>query len=334
MLLNPSEREFFRQAVVYLNSVVEAASLKAGVKYIDITDSFGESALCGLDKVKAMNGLKPGDDFPDIDFINWFKLIAQESFHPRPVGHQMIADRIVAQIPDVRTYDYCRQEYGRLTVSCPVPNVVAPQPDDYWLVDGQTHGYESLRRIDFMDAGTYAFDTVEANIELPDYSFAAGSDVDIEIHSEPYVIGTYQANDNGSLSVDIQLPQGLEPGFHTVHVIGKSYSGEQLDVYQVIKKDAVNEKEKESDHEYPSFATANYPINTENVSSVEPTPESGQVLGSAENNQLTKENNSNLDNLGAIVSVKSSSVNVILVIGSVVLVLGAALSVFLRLRRR
>ncbi|CAN5381484.1 hypothetical protein BH10PAT4_BH10PAT4_5440 [soil metagenome] len=329
LLLNPSEREFFQQAVVYLNSVVKAASLKAGVKYIDIIDSFGDSALCGSDKVRAMNGLKPGDDFPDIDFINWFKVIAQESFHPRPVGHQMIADRIVDQIPDLRTYDYCQQEFGRSTGSCPVSNVVAPQPADYWLVDGQTHGYESLRRIDFMDAENYSFDAVDAKVELADYSFAAGSDVVIEIHSDTYVLGTYRVDDNGSLATNIVLPQDLQPGFHTVHVFGKSYSGEPIDVYQVIKKDAVNEKE--NDKANSGLATSNNLVNNADGSVSEQPLATDQVLGSADYRQHQLDSNSKL---GTISNIKPGTGNIFVAVGLVVLLLSGAYFVYTRVRRR
>ena len=239
ILLNDAERAFLREGVTYLNKVIAAAAERSGVQFVDIADSLGNSTLCGGDKPSAMNGITVGDDFPKLENANWFKLIGQESFHPNPSGHQMISRAIVSQIPDLRTYSYCQVRFEQPDTVCPIMNAEPSRPSAYWLVDRQTHGYEALRRIDFMNAKQYAADEVDASLSLPEYSFRPGSQVTVEIHSTPQVLGVFTAGAKGALAEAIALPKDLEPGFHTVHVIGQSYSGEAIDVYEVIEKRSV-----------------------------------------------------------------------------------------------
>jgi hypothetical protein len=279
-----------------------------------------------------MNGLKVGDDFPNIELANWLKFIGQESFHPRPVGHQMTAELIMAQVSDLQTYEYCRDRFDRNEVVCPLVGIVAPDPGGYWLADGQTHGYESLRRMSFMDSETYSYDQVDANIALPDYSFAAGSDVQVEIHSEPHIVGTYRVGDAGSLVTDMLFPQNLEPGFHTVHILGKSYSGELIDVYQVIKK--------EPEHSEASVSLGNGSSDTVNKS-VQGSAADIQQDDQYEDLYEKKESYAAVDSLDSEIpkftwasKMGSSASDIFVAIGWVALLFGGAYSVYARLRRR
>jgi hypothetical protein len=57
----------------------------------------------------------------------------------------------------------------------------------------------------------------------------------VEVHSDPIELGTYSADSLGNLSVDIPLPINVPAGYHTLHLIGASYSGEEIDVWQTIE---------------------------------------------------------------------------------------------------
>lgn len=60
------------------------------------------------------------------------------------------------------------------------------------------------------------------------------SEIIVEIASEPRLIGEYKATNDGSLDIDIELPSDLDEGYHTVFLTSKSYSGEPIELYDVI----------------------------------------------------------------------------------------------------
>ncbi|PKL31428.1 hypothetical protein CVV43_02885 [Candidatus Saccharibacteria bacterium HGW-Saccharibacteria-1] len=72
------------------------------------------------------------------------------------------------------------------------------------------------------------------NLRLAKYALMPYSIIDVEINSTPRSLGQYTVADDGSFNTEIDLPEDLEEGYHTVHIYGKSYSGENVDLYQVI----------------------------------------------------------------------------------------------------
>jgi len=56
----------------------------------------------------------------------------------------------------------------------------------------------------------------------------------IELHSDTRVLLDTVANEDGKLYADVPLPQDIEVGYHTLHIIGEARSGRVLDIYQTI----------------------------------------------------------------------------------------------------
>jgi hypothetical protein len=42
------------------------------------------------------------------------------------------------------------------------------------------------------------------------------------------------SDESGGFNQEIKLPADLDYGFHTIHIVGKSYSGENIELYQSI----------------------------------------------------------------------------------------------------
>ncbi len=234
LLLNPTERTFMNEGIKYINQVIAAAAQKVGIKYIDIQDSFDARVLCGNSKPSVMNAVALGDDLSVSPKVNWLKLIGNESFHPRPEGHQLIASTLTTSVTNVFEYDHCSSALNRQTNRCPSPNVTAPPPSRYWLTDGSARQYESQYIGNFIRDSATSNNSRVKSIATSQRTFAAGSSVRIEIHSKPVTLATATADALGALSLSVELPNDLEEGFHTVHLYGVSYSGEQIDIYQVI----------------------------------------------------------------------------------------------------
>lgn len=228
-LLDTTEREFMDEAIVYTNRVIEAAAKRVGVTYIDISNSFGDQRLCGRKQPTAMNGLRTGDDQSLIENNSLSKVIGSESFHPTPEGHRLIADVIKTRVNNIITTNQCTQ----LRIVCPEESQ-APWPSPYWIENGKTSGYREQRTTHLVrdTYGTDGDDTAE--IAMPKNSLQPNSDVTIEIHSDPITLASSTVSSDGSVSLTIRLPLSLQSGFHTLHLYGTSYSGEVIDLYQVI----------------------------------------------------------------------------------------------------
>ncbi len=229
-LLDDTEKEFINESVIYLNRVVEAAAKSAGVGYIDVQNSFGDQVLCGSQSPSAMNEVRTGDDINLINNQNWTKFLGQESFHPNPLGHELVAGYVANLIIGVNS-EYCADG----STLCRDQTITAPTPSSYWIPDGE-HNYPALMVSDFVsDCDEPSCSLSEKQLSLDPYSLSPGSDVTVEINSTPQILGSYLASEDGGMDIKINLPVNLEEGYHTVHLYGTSYSGESVDLYQVIK---------------------------------------------------------------------------------------------------
>lgn len=227
LLLNSKERQFMDEGIIYLNQVIEAAARKAGIKYIDVQNSFGDSVLCGSKTPSAMNAIRTGDDISPVTQADWFKVIGQESFHPNPLGHSYVANAIFESVGNILAYDYCLPG----VVVCPQSNS-APEPSSYWGIT-EYHDYP-LQRITNFILNPGEFDQPK-HLKLSSGSLTADSDVRVEISSNSQIIGQFKTASDGSLDASVDLPTNLDDGYHTMHLYGTSVSGEAVDLYQIIR---------------------------------------------------------------------------------------------------
>lgn len=223
VLLNKDERRLLGEAVLYINQIIKASTLRVGIGYLDIQESYGSQAMCGGDEPFAVNGLVSGDDVG----LGWLKFIGNESFHPNPVGHQLTADFIYANVGDIGSYNYCENN----ATICP-KLVTTPELSDYW---GKSDNLRALKSYNYASKSEFFEDEAELSINLPKKSFQPNSKLRLEINSDPITIGEYSADDFGGFNVETELPKSIDYGYHTLILYGTSFSGEGVDLYQIIK---------------------------------------------------------------------------------------------------
>jgi lysophospholipase L1-like esterase len=228
--LNSNERDFMVESVKYLNQVVKAAAVSAGVKYLDVQDSYGDQTLCGSKSPNANNGIRTGDDNNLINDSEWLRFIGNESFHPNTLGHNMIAKSIHESVDDLIGYSYCEDD----AKICPNGLVNPPEPSSYWIPDNY-HDYPTQHIANFVSNDQLDPDNRQVDLALDNYSLSPNSSVAIEITSDPIALGNFTSSSDGSLRASVILPIGLAEGYHTIHLYGTSYSGESIELYQVIK---------------------------------------------------------------------------------------------------
>lgn len=218
ILLNRDERVFMNEAIRYLNQVTRAAAKSVGIEYVDVEEALSGGELCTSLAPPFMNTIRIGDDFPDIAALPFVKIIGAESFHPTPGGHGRVAARILQDYPRVDTIAYCS--------SCS-EQVPAPEPSSYWSGSQSTLKVQQaapfLKKVTIKKGDSF-------EISFPAFSFQPSSDVVLELHSAVRSLGNVQAREDGSVSTIISVAD-IETGYHTVHAIGKSYAGSDIDTY-------------------------------------------------------------------------------------------------------
>jgi len=223
LLFDPAERVFMYETVKLLNQTIRAATIEAGVTYVDNEDSFLGHQLCSQTDTPAVNGIRLGGDIG----LGSLKFLGSETFHPTPYGQRLIGDRILGA------------HRGSITTSCEscasVTNVSYWGDVSLWV--GRISEYEEYARAG--DAGEYG-------ALFPSGYFQSDADVTVTLgdEMEPMYSGTTAAD--GSLTCKFALNEELETGIYTLRLHTKTRTGLDIELYQFIehqKHDALVEKD-------------------------------------------------------------------------------------------
>lgn len=214
-MIDSAERTMITKSIEYLNDVISAAARATGVVYIDIQDSLAGGRMCEL------GGYVTG--VMDAKFGNTSQ---SSSFHPNAKGHAKIALRIkeVLEGSSLLTYAYAQQSNTSIT---------APLPTEYFADAMQHLGDRHIQyKEDVADAVTTKGGQFHTGVE--EFSFKPGSNVTYTLHSEPLILGSITTSQAGSIDGYLAMPAGISAGYHTLVLSGETYTGDPIDIYQVI----------------------------------------------------------------------------------------------------
>jgi lysophospholipase L1-like esterase len=252
-LLNQTERRFMNESLRYLNSIIQAAALESNIGYVNTEDVFRDGLLCSSFTSPLMNDLRLGSEFAPISALPTLKMIGAESFHPKPAGQDLMSSRVY-QAYNVPSLVNCS--------SCGT-STSAPSPSSYW--ESSDIDPTPPRATVFLNKTTLKLgDTFE--ISLPALSFKPLSDVTIQRHSDVKNLGIFKAESDGSLKLTLPIVN-VETGIHSVHAVGQSYSGNEIDVYDFIE--LYKEEEASATFTSPIASSGNI-SNKQNESSTSP----------------------------------------------------------------
>lgn len=260
-LLDQTERRFMNEGIRYLNSVVKAAANDTGIEFVDIENALLGSELCSLDISQSMNGLRIGYDYPVIAAFADLKVFGAESFHPNPTGHQKIAQKILTNNSDIFTRPEC--------ITCDGYTGV-PDPVSYWgsgVIVKHQNTFPFLSTTTVKEGGLF-------EISFPASSFAADTDITVEMHSTVRSLGKIKAAHDGSAKMTVNTT-GFEVGHHSVHVLGKNSSGDEFEAYDFLAVEAITKQSPQvamvtyegdkPNNEQSAIKLAKHSINRENV---------------------------------------------------------------------
>lgn len=229
--LDHAERTMIADATNYLNRVIERAANAAGATYVDIADSLDGGKLCDEGQEYVTGVAFAGNSE------------RQESFHPNAGGQGKIAQAVQDALHDadkldcgasstLATCDVCPSTTSPIDVNCPKSgeDIEVPPITDFSgvLSDDQTRSRNQeimTRQVEKLS---------ENKVTLEKYSLKPGSTATLTFHSDPVDLGNYVVAADGSFDQTITLPASVPVGYHTMILAGETYSGEPIEIMQVI----------------------------------------------------------------------------------------------------
>jgi lysophospholipase L1-like esterase len=217
--MSAQDRQFAAELVAYLDSVIERAADKAGVQYVDTQDAFDGHKLCDDTKNVAVNGLTEGNDAALI--------IGNESYHPNALGHQLLADKILASTHNLTT------PMPAADVSVTDPKVspdlpILQAPKENRVVYEVLNATQDIVEVINWAAPTSVSISSFSGTLLPNSVYTA------VLHSTPVQLGTVKTDASGEIHAQLTVPTSVDPGYHTIHFYGKNLAGDPVDIQKLV----------------------------------------------------------------------------------------------------
>ena len=222
-LMSHPERTLTRGLTKYLNHVIELAAQRAGVTYVDLSESLAGHRLCDTSS-KAMHGLNTGVSNAHNNFIS------QESFHPTAFGHQLLAKTIREQTDDFTLFSPRPNPSSQTpTLFDAVSFAIVTQPIAEQYVD-------VLYYANILDGEVIPRGRVVTGIIGNDryYDFLPDTPFVVQLYSEPVTLGTFTTDSTGALAYSFVIPKDTAPGFHRIRIFGTNRAGNPIELRQSI----------------------------------------------------------------------------------------------------
>jgi hypothetical protein len=210
--LSLEERQMAITGVSYMNDVVEAAAKDAGVFYVDVENILDGHKHCeDIPKENVyVNGVTTGNDIKAICKVK--ECFGNETYHPTEAAQELYRDQILS-------------ETNGLTASMPNPEpTFIPLPPEVfgalaydYVVTENALSYSSS--VVIPEPGEFITTNQSVSgIELQQGNVYPGSELRLEVESDPVVIDVYESNREGLVNAVFDLPSELQPGTHTLYI--------------------------------------------------------------------------------------------------------------------
>lgn len=222
-LLSLKERIFINESLHYLNDVIKAASSAEKVRFVDVENSFNGHNLCGRESTSMMNGVRAGHDIALPFEALSFRIFGSESYHPTPKGHEAVADAILTTFDGAEELSDCTNCSNQSDL---------PVASDYWGVSEMT---EHRRQVfdTSISKGVYELGE-KIIIKTSSLLFMKNSEVVAELRSDPRVLVRGLVDEDGSFTSQSVIDNSIEPGYHTLHLLGLAPDSTEVDVYHTV----------------------------------------------------------------------------------------------------
>jgi hypothetical protein len=221
--MNNDELIFAQQAINYLDTVIQIAAAKAGVVYVDTQNALDGHRLCEASPGSvAMNGITAGKDAPNSSAGPF----GNESYHPNALGHELLENAILAATHN-------------LTDPMPIAVLSAMPPPEAGLdiLNVPPSGRAvNITEYDSNLSGDVLFKQALNAVTIlgPDHALAPATSLQAVLHSDVVPLGSFTADADGDILVQIIIPDSVAPGYHTLHLYGTDINDQPIDIYKVV----------------------------------------------------------------------------------------------------
>lgn len=217
--LDKHELRLVNQLIDYLNQIIQASAARAGMNYADMTETFAGHRFCETDSSKvAINGVTAGNDI--------FGVIGNESFHPNKLGHELYRDAIIAT-----SLNFMQ------TTPTANPSIARPAVVDELEILSAPKTNRQVRQIVHDDSLVSELVMVGEPVLLQisaQHFLRPHSSYRVELHSDPINLGSFKTDAAGGAEPSIIVPTAINPGWHTLHIIGVTVEGTAVDIYKTV----------------------------------------------------------------------------------------------------
>lgn len=229
--LAKSELEFSVELINYLNDTLRQAASMAGANYIDISEALSGYRLCETASYNvAVNGLTAGKDSGALGL----RLIGRESYHPTAFGHHLIEAAILKQTSNLRgtLAIAASNTAGQTWLNVPKTGrqIQTLIPSNSLTQSVITRGGTANLSVDGLANGLVAGATYKLSLD----------------RAKGPIITSVIAGQSGDLAVSFRLPRDIEPGGHTVDVVGLNQVGQMINISQSLYV-AANDSDADGD---------------------------------------------------------------------------------------
>lgn len=225
--LDAMETIFANELESYLNKVIQSATERAGVFYVDDWSAFDGHRLCEANDTggRAVNGVTIGHDSMHIPKFG--NILSNGSFHPTIYGHELLAERL--------------ENYtANFQASMPRADgmIEAPDGDYAEVLEDMPESGRPIVEVNYdddlsNDVVYHGITPSRLNIG-PAYKLKPGSYVQYGAHSDDVDLGAYIVGPSGSLSTELYIPDSLPVGFHTLYADVTLVDGQSVRLFKTI----------------------------------------------------------------------------------------------------
>ncbi len=218
--LDQQELELASALVDQLNDMVRAAASSSGVPYIDVSEAFVGHRLCEtVSSNMAVNGLTLGNDIP-----LWHGPIGNESYHPTPLGQQLLSIAVLAGTDNFK-------------LAMPVrPTAATPtQAGQHKVLDKAVKTGRQIKTVvnkPILPKVIRAGQTYVAVIKGAQLGLTPMQQYNLIINQQ--VANSFQTTIESDLTVNITLSASTPAGYIVIEIAGQGISGQPITIHQIV----------------------------------------------------------------------------------------------------
>lgn len=207
-LLNQRERAAIFDMTKEMNEVLWRAATDSGVPFVDITDALSGGRLCGGDKY--MTGLH------NIS-LSRLKEQKQNLYHPNPNGHLRIARQIAERVGGIE-----KAFEGDVVNTAREGSFYQAAPTTQRINNASPVRVKLGEKLRISSVGD---------------QLMPHSTVRATLYSTPTDLGAHTVSASGQLGLTMNLPNGVQPGRHTLVIAGTLPDGKRVTYYDFVTVD-------------------------------------------------------------------------------------------------